>query len=99
VIRNQFAAGAGPVLGMRRRGLRLEVDPSLCVFLEIWAAEVREFKIVDGEVNSGKGFFISESAADKHRWTEEARYGWLGVGSQENTKNANKRHSDASGWL
>jgi len=30
-------------------------------------------------------------------WTEEVRYGWLAIFSQENSKNADKKHSDASG--
>ena len=42
---------------MRRRVWRLEVDPSLCVFRKIWAAEGREFEIVAGEVNPLKDLF------------------------------------------
>ena len=64
MVRNQFAAGAGPVLGMRRRGLRLEVGPSLCVFRKIWAAEGRAFEMVDRDVDPGKRFFINELVAD-----------------------------------
>jgi len=33
-----------PSIGMRRRGRRLEVDPSLCVFRKIWA-------VTDGELD------------------------------------------------
>jgi len=97
VVRNRFAAGDGSVLGVRRRGWRLEVDPSLWVFREIRAAEGREFEIVNGEVNPLKDLFYEGLAAHMQRWTEEARYGWLGVGLQENIKNTNKKHSDASG--
>ena len=77
VVRNRFAAGAGPVLGMKQRGWRIEVDPSLCVFREIWAAKGREFEIVASEVNLGKRFFMSGLAVDMRRWTEEsAMDGW-----------------------
>jgi len=97
VVRNRFAAGACPVSGVRRRGWRFEVEPSLWVFREIWAAEGREFEIVNGEVNPLKDLFYEGLAAHMQRRTEEARYGWLGVGLQENIKNTNKKHSDASG--
>jgi len=75
---------------MRWRGCRLEVDSSLWVFREIWAREGRQFGIVVGDVNLGKGHFINELAVHKQHCTEEARYGWLAVGSQENSRNANK---------
>jgi len=62
---------------MRRRGLRLEVDPSLYVFREIWAANGRESEIAASEVHPGKRFFINGLAVDMRRWTEEsAMDGW-----------------------
>jgi len=67
---------------MRRRCLRLEVDPSLCVFRKTWAAKGREFEIVASEVNPGKGLFINELAAEMQCGTERAHQVWLAVSVQ-----------------
>ena len=50
----------------------LEVDPSLCVFRKIWAAEGRAFEMIAGDVNPGKSFFINELFAYMQYWTEGA---------------------------
>ena len=74
-----------------------EVAPSLCVFGKIWATDGREFEIDASKVNPGKSFFMSGLATHMRRRTEEARYGWLAVGSMKTGKNANEMYSDASG--
>ena len=73
-----------------------EVDPSLYVFGKSWATQGREFEIDASEVNLGKSLFMSELATHLRRRTEEARYGWLAVGSMKTGKNANGMHSDGS---
>jgi len=57
-----------------RKGL--EVDPSLCVFREIWAAEGRQFEMVAANQKSDKSIYIRELAADLEFWPRESRLGW-----------------------
>ena len=74
-----------------------EVDLSLCVFGKIGATDGREFEIDASAVDLGKSLFMSGLATHMWRRTEEARCGWLAVGSRKTSKNANEMHSDGSG--
>ena len=67
-----------------RKGL--EVDPSLCVFREIWATAGRRFEKVAVNQKSDKGRDIRELAADLKCWLQESRFGWPVVDLREIAK-------------